>query len=134
MNKKDVHSAFALRKAKETAKIEPVVTESPMKLAFEERFGKEKLNNWKKQHGNRELIFLGVGNDKAVLRPPTADDLSDYMTTIGTASMSKAVVMIMEALWLDGDFSLIDDEDKFISIFLQINNILEGRKAEFFRY
>jgi hypothetical protein len=39
----------------------------------------------------------------------------------------------MEQLWIDGDIALVDDEDKFIAAFLQINNILEGKKATFFR-
>ena len=49
------------------------------------------------------------------------------MTAIGTNGM------IIEQLWIDGDFELIDDEDMFISVFLQMNNILETKKAEFFR-
>jgi hypothetical protein len=69
----------------------------------------------------------------AVLRPPTADDLGDYMTAIGTNGMSKAVAFILEQLWLEGDFALIENEDKFIAVFLQINNILEGKKGEYFR-
>ncbi|MNS84876.1 hypothetical protein D3C86_1425090 [compost metagenome] len=70
----------------------------------------------------------------AVLRPPTADDLGDYMTSIGTNGMSKAVAFIMEQLWLEGDHPLIEDEDKFMAVFMQINNILEGKKADYFRF
>lgn len=31
--------------------------------------------------------------------------------------------MIIEQLWLDGDYELIDDEDNFIAVFVQINAI-----------
>ena len=93
----------------------------------------KKLDEYKAQYGGRPLIYIAVGDYRAILRPPTADDLGDYMTAIGTNGMSKAVAMIIEQLWIDGDFELIDDEDMFISVFLQMNNILETKKAEFFR-
>ena len=129
----DLKSAFANRQAKESEKTAPTNELSDSKAAFIARFTQEKLDNWKQQHGGRDLICLKVDNDMAVLRPVTADDLGDYMTAIGTNGMSKAVAYIMEKLWLEGDHPLIEDEDKFIAVFLQINNILEGKKAEFFR-
>lgn len=130
----DLKSLFANRKAKEAEKATPIADSSENKTAFIARFGKEKLDGWKQQFGGRELICLKVDNDMAVLRPPTADDLGDYMTAIGTNGMSKAVAYIMEQLWLEGDHPLIEDEDKFIAVFLQINNILEGKKADYFRF
>ncbi len=100
---------------------------------FIKRWSEKKLDEWKSEFGNRDLIYLKVEDFLAVLRPPTADDLGDYLTAIGTNGMSKAVVMIVEQLWLDGDYQLIEDEDAFIAVFLQMNNILEGKKGEFFR-
>lgn len=129
----DLRAAFANRKAKEIEKMAPTNELSDSKTAFIARFTQEKLDNWKQEYGGRDLVCLKVENDMVVLRPPTADDLGDYMTAIGTNGMSKAVAFIMEQLWLDGDISLIEDEDKFIAVFLQINNILEGKKAEYFR-
>lgn len=132
---KDLKSVFALRKAKETEKTTNVDVATEVKiLPFVARFGQEKIDAWKKQNNNRELIYLKVDQALAVLRPPMANDLGDYMTAIGTNGMDKAVAMIVEQLWLDGDYSLIEDEDSFIAVFLQVNNILEGKKAEFFRF
>lgn len=125
--------AFANRQTKEAEKTAPSSETSDSKAAFIARFTQEKIDQWKQDFGGRELICLKVGDDMAILRPVTADDLGDYMTSIGTNGMSKAVAFILEQLWLDGDITLIDDEDKFIAIFLQINNILEGKKGEFFR-
>lgn len=130
----DLKSAFANRKAKEVEKTAPSNDLSASKEAFIARFTQKKLDQWKQEYGGRELICLKVDNDMAVLRPVTADDLGDYMTAIGSNGMSKAVAYIMEKLWLDGDHPLIEDEDKFIAVFLQINNILEGKKGEFFRF
>jgi hypothetical protein len=124
----DLKAAFANRKAKEVEKLQ----ENDL-TPYIERFGQSKLDEWKATNGNRKLIYLKHDDNLAVLRPPTADDLGDYMTAIGTNGLSKAVAMVMEQLWLEGDIALIDDEEKFISVFLQINNILEGKKAEYFR-
>lgn len=126
--KNTLKSVFANRKKKEVEKLKENDT-----TLFVEKFGQAKLEEWKELAGGRKLIYLKHESDLAVLRPPTADDLGDYMEAIGTNGLSKAVTMVMEQLWLDGDIILIEDEEKFISVFLQINNILEGKKAEFFR-
>lgn len=134
MSNDKLKRAFANRKAKEDKKItENKQPETKNLQPFIDKFGQEKLDELKSQYGNRPLIYLKVNEHLAVLRPPTAEDLGDYVTAIGTNGMSKAVAMIVEQLWLVGDFELIDDEDNFIAVFLQINNILEGKKAEFFR-
>lgn len=136
MDKKQekLESVFAKRKAKEADKAKnekkEVVKDTSV---FVERFSQKKLDEWKEENSNRELIYLKVDNYLAVLRPPTAEDLGDYLTAIGTNGMSKAVAMVVEQLWLEGDYELIEDEDLFIAVFLQINNILEGKKGEFFR-
>ena len=126
-------SAFANRKATEDKKSQdsdsPAVDTAP----FINRFGQDKIDAWKKQFGDRKLIALGCEGKFAALRPPTAEDLGEYMTAIATNGMSKAVTMIMETLWLDGDYELIENEDYFIAVFLQVNNVLEGKKADFFR-
>ncbi|MCU7615663.1 hypothetical protein NZ698_00515 [Chryseobacterium sp. PBS4-4] len=129
-----LQSLFAKRKSAEAdkdakAKKSKVYDRTP----FIERFGEKQLEDWKIAYGGRELIYLKVDDKLAVLRPPMADDLGDYLTGIGMDGMSKAVVMIIETLWLDGDYALIEDEDLFIAVFLQMNNILESKKGEFFR-
>ena len=127
-------SVFAKRKSAEAVKeAKAAKTEVKDRTPFIKRFTEDQLIKWKAEYGNRELIYLKVDDKLAVLRPPLADDLGDYLTAIGTNGMSKAVAMIVESLWLDGDYELIEDEDMFIAVFLQINNILEGKKGEFFR-
>ncbi|MDM1557058.1 hypothetical protein HX126_21110 [Chryseobacterium indologenes] len=133
-NKAKLQDVFAKRKAKEKEK-EAISQKNEVKdrTPFIERFGEEQLINWKLEHQNRDLIYLKVDDNLAVLRPPMAEDLGDYLTAIGMNGMSKAVAMIVEKLWLDGDYALIEDEDLFIAVFLQMNNILESKKGEFFR-
>ena len=133
MSKEKLNRAFAARKAKEDKKTQEKPKAEINLQPFVDRFTQEKLDEYKAQYGGRPLIYIAVGDYRAILRPPTADDLGDYMTAIGTNGMSKAVAMIIEQLWIDGDFELIDDEDMFISVFLQMNNILETKKAELFR-
>lgn len=133
--KKDqqLSSAFSKRIAKETKKSEKKVTAPAVIESFVNRFTQEKLDAWKKEFGNRELIALVVNDKQAVLRPPTADDLSDYMLALGTEKISTAVAATIQSLWIDGDFELIDDEDNFCGVVLQMHNILETKKADFFR-
>lgn len=129
-----LQSAFAKRKSAEADKeITSKKSEVKNLTPFIERFGEKQLKDWKLAYGNREMIYLKVEDKLAVLRPPTAEDLGDYVTAIGINGMSKAVAGVMEALWIDGDIALIDDEDLFIACFLQMNNILESKKGEFFR-
>ncbi|KQT17425.1 hypothetical protein ASG31_08420 [Chryseobacterium sp. Leaf404] len=129
-----LQSAFAKRKTAEADK-ESKSKKSEVKnlTPFNERFGEKQLADWKLSYGNRDMIYLKVEDKLAVLRPPTAEDLGDYVTAIGLNGMSKAVASVMETLWIDGDIELIDDEDLFIACFLQMNNILESKKGEFFR-
>lgn len=133
-NTTNIKNVFAKRKATELEK-EKARDNTQVKdlTPFIDRFGQKKLDEWKQDFGGRELIYLKVEDHLAVLRPPTAEDLGDYLTAIGTNGMSKAVAMVVEQLWLDGDYQLIEDEDEFIAVFLQINKILEGKKGEFFR-
>lgn len=129
-----LESVFAKRKAKEADKAKAEKTTVVKDTTpFIKRFSQKKIDDWKAENGNRELIYLKVDDFLAVLRPPTAEDLGDYLTAIGTNGMSKAVAMVVEQLWLEGDYQLIEDEELFIAVFLQINNILEGKKGEFFR-
>jgi hypothetical protein len=130
----DLKNVFAKRQTKEADKAKNEKSAVIKDLTpFVKRFSQKKLDEWKEENGNRELIYLKVDDFLAVLRPPTAEDLGDYLTAIGTNGMSKAVAFIVEQLWLEGDYQLIEDEELFIAVFLQINNILEGKKGEFFR-
>lgn len=134
MSNDKLKRAFANRKAKEDKKATKNEQPQAKNLQpFIDKFGQTKLEELKAQYNGRPLIYIKVGDLLAILRPPTADDLGDYLMAMGTNGMSKAVAMIVEQLWIDGDFELIDDEDNFIAVFLQMNNILESKKAEFFR-
>ncbi len=134
MSNEKLTSVFSKRKAKEEKKAKEAKSTQVRDLTpFIDRFSQKTLDQWKEEYGKRDLIFLKVEDFLAVLRPPLAEDLGDYLTAIGTNGMSKAVAMIVEQLWIDGDYQLIEDEENFIAVFLQMNNILESKKAEFFR-
>ena len=128
--------AFAKRMHKEDDKKKDVANEAPTEeqlAPFIKRFGQDKIDEWKTIFAGRKLIYLKVEDSMAILRPPTSEDLGEYMMGIGTNGISKAIAFIVNELWLDGDIELIQDEDKFIGVFMQVNNLLEGKKAEFFR-
>lgn len=131
-NIKAVQDAFSKRLAKEETK-NTQVTSSDLKQAFLNRFGEDQVKQWKEQFGNREIIAVHAQGKFAALRPITSDDLGEYVMAMTQSGLSKAVVFIFQRLWIDGDTELIDDEDLFITVFIQMNAILEQQKADFFR-
>jgi hypothetical protein len=134
MKKQTIESAFSSRKAQEKQKEQAVVQlTDAVKAQFVERFGEAKLKEAEQQAGGRKLLFIKVEDSLAILRPPTAEDLGDYLMAIAENGMAKAGVMIVEQLWIDGDIELINDEDKWCAVFLKMNSLLEGKKGEFFR-
>lgn len=133
MGKETLNDAFAKRRAQEVKKEEIVVAISPeIKGLFDKRFG-SKMAEFTTLANGRQLILIKVDNSLAVLRPPTAEDLGDYLMAIAENGLAKAASMITEKLWLDGDIDLINDEDKWCAVFVKMNAMLEGKKSEFFR-
>lgn len=133
MGKETLSDAFAKRKAQEVKKEETVTAISvEQKEVFAKRFG-AKMVEFEAIANGRQLIYVKVDNSLAVLRPPTAEDLGEYLMAIAENGMAKAGSMIIEKLWLDGDVELINDEDKWCAVFLKMNSLLEGKKGEFFR-
>lgn len=129
-----LEDAFKSRNAKEKEKVSKIKDlTSEQRAVYIKRFGEDKMKEFEKQASGRKLIFLKVDDSLAVLRPPTAEDLGDYMMCVAESGMAKAGIMIVQALWLDGDLDLINDEDKWLTVFLQMSNLLEGKKGEFFR-
>lgn len=132
--KQSVQELFAKRKAQEKKKEETIAALSPEVLElFEKRFSKETIDEAIKMANGRKLIYIKVEDSMAILRPPTAEDLGEYMMAIAENGMAKAGVMIIEKLWVDGDIELLNDEDKWCAVFLKMNALLEGKKGEFFR-
>lgn len=134
MKKESIESAFAKRKLAEKPKEQAVVpVTDEIKALFEKRFGKDKIAEAEKVANGRKLLFVKVEDSLAILRPPTAEDLGDYLMAIAENGMAKAGEMIVQQLWIDGDLDLIHDEDKWCAVFLKMNALLEGKKGEFFR-
>lgn len=98
------------------------------------RFSIEKLEEWKKMHSGRQLIILAVEEKMAVLRPVGVNEMSEYITTTVTTNTSVATTQLVNSLWLDGDNELLEDDDLFLAVYTQVAQILEARKADFFRY
>jgi hypothetical protein len=134
MTKPSKEGVFSKRIAQEKKK-ETRVPEltAEVKELFLKRFTEVKYKEFETMAEGRKLIHIKVDDLLAVLRPPTADDLGEYMMAIAENGMAKAGAQIVDKLWLDGDLDLIQDEDNWCSVFLQMSNLLEGKKGEFFR-
>ncbi|MGV9003955.1 hypothetical protein [Flavobacterium sp.] len=134
MSHSKIKDAIALRSKKEVKKEEstPNLT-ADVKALFVKRFSQAKMDEFAQQANGRQLIYIKVDESLAVLRPPTAEDLGGYMMQIAENGMGKAAAYIFNELVLDCDLDLINDEDKWLSVFLKLSSLLEGKKGEFFR-
>ncbi len=76
------------------------------------RFGEEKVSGWQKNFAPRKLSVIMVEDKIAVLRPIGAAELSRYSMLIAdpNAGMDKATRYLLEALWIDGDNEIRDNE------------------------
>lgn len=100
-----------------------------------ERFGAEKIAQWKSEYGKRPLSVITVADKVAVLRPITATELSQYSMMVASPSggLDTASRYLLEELWIDGDNEIRDDEEYFMSAMLQLQNTIELKKSSFTR-
>ncbi len=102
-------------------------------ILLKERYG-AKLDEYKKQYAPRKLSVIRVEDKTAILKPVTAAVVGQYSLMIGqNGGLDTACRYLMEALWIDGDNCIRDDEDYFISAMLQMQNVIELKKSSFSR-
>lgn len=99
---------------------------------LKEQYG-EKLEEYKKQYSPRKLSVINVEGKLAILRPVTAAEMGQYSIMMAHDGLDVACRYLLEALWIDGDNSLRDDEEYFISAMLHIQNVIELKKSSFLR-
>lgn len=107
-------------------------TEQPAPTAVqlaEQRFGKEKLDQLSKEFNGRKLCIIAVEDKIAVLKPLNAKELSDYTRTMMSAGLDVAARQLLDALWLGGDECIRDDEDYFMAAMVELQNVIELKKA-----
>lgn len=102
---------------------------------LEKRFTPERVSAWKQEYAPRKLCVLGVEDKLAVLRPIRAAELSQYsmLAADPSAGIEKASRYLLDALWIDGDAAIRDDEECFMAAMLQLQNVIELKKSAFWR-
>ena len=127
---KDLQQKEALQKAKELI----AAQRAAMETQLQERFG-AKFTEWKNQYAPRQLNVVVVEEKLAVLRPIGASEVATFSMMVANPEMGldKATDYLLNELWLDGDTELINDEDYFISAMLQLQNVVELKKSNFYR-
>lgn len=105
----------------------------PTKL-IEVRFGKEKVENWKKHFAPRQLIIIEVEDRICVLSPVTASALSQYCMIVRTSGLDDGARYLLSELWLDGDEEIRNDEDYFIGAMMQLQNGIELKKSKCWKF
>ena len=95
-----------------------------------ERFGADKVKQWRKEYGPRKLSVVVVGDLMAILMPIMADHVSQYSTIVAQGDgLDKGARYLLDALWIDGDKQMLDDEEYFISAMMQVQRLLEVKKS-----
>jgi hypothetical protein len=127
---KDLQQKEAAQKAKDLI----VSQRAAMEAQLMERFG-AKFTEWKNQYSPRQLNVVVVEEKLAVLRPIGASEVATFSMMVANPEMGldKATDYLLNELWLDGDTELINDEDYFISAMLQLQNVVELKKSNFYR-
>lgn len=108
-------------------------TRQPLTLMeqAEARFGKERVEAWRKQYAPRKVTIIEVDGKICALAPVTAQAVSQFATLAANpqGGLESASRMLLESQWIDGDACLRDDDDYFITVMLQVQQLIELKKS-----
>jgi len=100
---------------------------------LEVRFGKERVDAWKKQFAPRKFSAIVVEDKVVVLQPLTVSAMSTYSMTVAQGEgLDVAAQRMLDELWIDGDECLRSDEEYFMALMLQVQNAIELKKSAFY--
>ncbi len=89
------------------------------------KIDKQKIEEWKKQHG--EVFLIETQGRQCIVRKPTRKDLSYVSVVKDPIKMQEA---ILNQLWLDGDAEIKTDDDLFFAVSSQLDEVLRVKEAE----
>ncbi len=89
------------------------------------KFTKEQIKEWKAKHG--ELFEIIVEDKSCILHRPTRKDLSYASAVKDPIKMSE---VMLNALWVDGDEEIKEDDSLFLAAIQKMQDILEVKEAE----
>ena len=89
------------------------------------KFTKEQIKEWKAKHG--ELFEITVEDKSCILHRPTRKDLSYASAVKDPVKMSE---VMLNALWVDGDEEIKEDDSLFLAAIQKMQDILEVKGAE----
>lgn len=89
------------------------------------KFTKEQIKEWKAKHS--ELFEITVEDKSCILHRPTRKDLSYASAVKDPIKMSE---VMLNALWVDGDEEIKEDDSLFLAAIQKMQEILEVKEAE----
>lgn len=89
------------------------------------KFTKEQIKEWKAKHG--ELFEITAEDKSCILHRPTRKDLSYASAVKDPIKMSE---VMLNALWVDGDEEIKEDDSLFLAAIQKMQEILEVKEAE----
>ena len=94
-------------------------------------YTKEKLEEWKKKHGEDNVFTCSIDDKRCVIHKPTRKDLS--FAIVGSNGGKDAVKMqeiLLNQCWIAGDEEIKTNDTYFFAVSAQISELLEAKQAE----
>ena len=88
-------------------------------------FKKEQIEAWKKEHG--EIFLFTVEDKSCILRKPTRMELSFVS---GVTDPMQFTETLVKQLWLGGDKEMLDDDNYFLAISKNMDQVPKVKEAE----
>ena len=128
----------SLKEMRERKRLEEEAVQlAQAEAAAVEKYGAEKVAEWRKQYGAVWFMtFLADGGKiekLAVFRPIDRQVLSFAASKMEDDGLYGFLEQGMRECWLDGDEEILEDDNYFIPAAQKFNKIIEGKQVAFLK-
>ena len=86
---------------------------------------KQKVEDWKKQHG--EIFQIETGGKSCIIRKPTRKDLSYVSVVKDPIKMSET---LLKQLWVEGDKEIQEQDDLFLAVIPKMEEVIKVKESQ----
>lgn len=89
------------------------------------KYTKEQVAEWKRKHG--DIFEISVEDKSCILRSPNRTDLSYVSVVKDPIKMSET---LLKQLWLAGDMEIQEEDDLFLSVIPQMEEVIKVKESQ----